>query len=128
MKVLQIVLMTTMLLTGAAETCNQLRNEYEANNFNVNCAEENNVCARNSFALDGRNWNYGVCTSSQSVCDTFKTVTESTDLCAQTSCEISCVAPVDGMCSSFECSPASNLHAISKVSVTLALLGAMLSA
>ena len=128
MKVLQIVFMTAMVLEGAAESCNQLRREYENENFEVNCAGENNVCASNSFSLDNRAWTFGVCTSSQSVCDTFKAFTESQATCAENSCEVSCVPPVDGVCAGFQCSPASNLHAISAVSVTLALLGTMISA
>ena len=120
--------MTALVIEGAAETCDQYRHEYEAENFDVVCALQNNVCASNSFSLDGRSWTFGVCFSSQSECETFKALTESRAECTENSCEISCVPPVDGECASFQCSPASNLHAISAVSVTLALLGTMISA
>ena len=129
MRALALLLIGAALVEhGAAESCDQLRQDYLAANFDTVCNKEGNVCSTSAFSLDGRSWSWGTCTSSAQVCSTAKAVLESSDTCTQTGCEVSCVAPVGGRCADFQCSAAANAHGATSavaVAVAVALVAAL---
>ena len=120
-----LLLGAALVAHAAAESCSEFRQQYDAENFETLCSNEGNVCINSAFAFDGRNWSWGTCTNSAQVCNTAKAVLEGADTCTQYSCEVSCVAPVDGRCADFQCVEAeASAAAHSATSAVAAVLAA----